>query len=107
MNPADLDGSVVLAAVFGADATLSHVRGTARAVEGGVMIEAEDGSSYRVDSSWAEWSLLVDEKVRTEASPDLAALLVGVRYVVVVPPRDSDFAIALTPGWKAHLSRDS
>jgi hypothetical protein len=106
MNSADLDGSAVLAAVFGADATLSHVRGLARCVEGEVVIEAEDGNTYRVDLSWAERSFPVDEQVRDEAPAHLRALLVGARYVVAVPPRDADFAIARTPGWKARLTRD-
>lgn len=107
MNPADLDGCVILAAVFGADQTLSHVRGVARYVEGEVVIEAEDGNSYRLNRGWVERSLRVDEQVRAEAPAHLAALLVGVRYVVAVPPRDADFAIARTPGWKSRLRRDS
>lgn len=107
MNPADLDGSVVLAAVFGAGATLSHVRGIARYVGGEVVIDAEDGNTYRVERGWAEHCLPVDEQVRAEAPAHLASLLVGVRYLVAVSPRDADFAIARTPGWKARLRRDS
>lgn len=106
MNPADLEGCVVLAAVFGADATLSHVRGLARCLDGDVVIEAEDGNTYRVDRGWAEHSVPVDEQVHDEAPAHLTALLAGVRYLVVVPPRDADFAIARTPGWKARLTSD-
>ena len=108
MNAVDLDGCVVLAAIFGANATLSHVRGVARYVEREVVIEAEDGTMYHVDCGWAErHSLPVDEHVRAEAPAHLSKLLVGVRYVVAVPPPNGDFAIARTPGWKARLIRDS
>lgn len=107
MNSAELDGCVVLAAVFGVDASLSHVRGVARCEEAEVVIEAEDGGIYRVDRSWAESrSMPVDEQVRAAAPAALAALLVGVRYLIAVPPRDADFAIARTPGWKARFERD-
>lgn len=107
MNPADLDGAVVLAAVFGTNATLSHVRGVAHCVERELVIEAEDGNTYRVDRHWAEQCLTVDEQVRSGAPAHLATLLDGVRYVVAVPPRDADFAMARTPGWTARLRRDA
>ncbi|SRR5579872_3044090 len=104
MNSLDLDECVVLAAIFTSEPSVSYARGVARRQGTDVVIECENGSTYRVEAGWAgATAMRVDEQVRAAAPAHLSGLLVGVRYLVAVPPPGEDFAMARTPGWRAQL----
>lgn len=102
MDLCELDGSLVLAVVFGTDSSVRYARGMARCEANEVVIVCEDGNCYKVPSGLARSAMPVDDAVLASAPQAAAQLLSGVAYVVAVPPSDGDFAIARTPGWKGR-----
>lgn len=105
MDSRELDGCLVLASVYGTDASVTYVRGVARCQREYVLIEGEDGTVHRVRNHWANWSLRVDEQVLAGLPRAPIDLLAGVAYIVPVPPDDGDFAMARTPGRKGHSKK--
>lgn len=105
MDPNELQGCCVLAAVLGSDASVEYVRGVAQCEATEVLVHGEDGSTYKVPNGLASSALRVDDAVRAAAPETYAPMLVGVAYMVLVPTVDGDWAIARTPGWKAHLPK--
>lgn len=104
MDPNDLRGCYLLAALLGNDASVTYVRGVAHCEATEVVVKSDDGRTYMVPYEVASTAMRVDAAVRAAAPATFAPMLLGVEYMVLVPPADGDYAIARTPGWKGHLA---
>jgi len=103
LSPNNLEGRLVVAAIFGADASVHYVRGVVQCKETEALIKGDDGAIYTIPIDVATSAGRVDASVRAAAPKPLAALLLDASYVIRVPPTDGNWALARTPGWKARL----